>query len=687
MHLDLRQKLVAEHEDGHMLVLAGAGSGKTSSIIQRAANRIESGMPAQKILLMTFTNKASREMQERLRSKLQRKTDIPDDKIVMPTITTFHSFGHRFINKNPEICQRQSNFSIMQESDVKSLLKEFMSIVVDKDLVKSGYEAYSLLRNDGLDSRNENHEEKIFKLLSDKHFEPSDAKGLFLAYQEYELQKEFQNTIDFHDLINLPIHALRENADIRYKINEFIQDITIDEAQDNNLAQYKLLKLIGPSAGFQSIVMIGDDDQSIHRWRGANPDSLHTFQDDYSPSVYLLENNYRSQPEIVHSATAVIRHNTERMEKSPVPILEEKENTEVKLFSTKQGSDMVENLVKKISEEIKSGIQPNEIAVLYRTNKMADFIEPYLLQAGIPYAIKKGTEILERSESKLMIAAARLAVNPRDQSAFKKIAEIIPGLGEKRIKTMFESLEEGQSIFELIDSLPKKAKEGTEAAFSLIQEIYKEGPSSLIKWTYQPEYIKWMEKKATASIKAADNDNEVSIESKVKQYERNIDAIQSTINERLRLLKINLNYEPNDNEIWAEAFEVILRPPEEEYESQKVMLSTAHSAKGLEWTNVHIVGFSEGLMPMSKVGPDSPEPTDEQMKEERCLAYVAMTRAKDNLYLHHASRLMLNNGSGNAFYQISRFFKEAGYTMKDVVYPNNKPSYSPPKNSQSFKFK
>lgn len=678
MELDEKQQMVADHEDGHMLVLAGAGSGKTSAIIQRAYQRIQSGIPANKILMMTFTNKAAREMQERLLVKLKKDPSNEHEKVSMPTITTYHCFGHRFITKNPQQCQRQSNFSIMLESDVKSLLKAFTEAVVHKDVAKGTYDIYSLIRNEGLDATRENDKSSILKMIETKGVDQNDAKNIYLAWQEYEYQKQFQNTIDFNDLINLPIHAMRNNPELRYKINDFLNDITIDEAQDNNKAQYKMLKLIAPSAGFQSVVMIGDDDQSIHRWRGANPEGLHTFQNDYFPSVYLMENNYRSQPNIVVAATSVIRNNTDRMEKNPTPILSEKPNSFIELFQRKSGDEMAEALAIQIKESIRNGEQPKDIAVLYRTNKMADFLEPFLLKHGVPYSIKKGMELLERSESKLMIAAARLAVNPRDQSAFIRVAEIIPGLGKKRIDDLFETLQQGESIFDAIERLPKKAKEEAEKAIAVIKQIYIDGPKSLITWTEQPAYIKWLEKRAEAAVKAGDEEDE-SIIVRVATYKRNIGSIQDTINERLRLLDRNSTTPPNLAEQWGEAFDVILRPPEDEYENNRVVLSTAHSAKGLEWNTVHIVGFSEGLMPMVPTSPDAPPPTDNQIKEERCLAYVAMTRAKRNLYFHHATRMNLNNGAGYSFYQVSRFYAESGLNKANASIKDAKRNYYPQK--------
>lgn len=680
MHLDEDQEIIANHEDGCALVLAGAGSGKTTCIVERCFRRIKNGIPPQKILMMTFTNKAAREMRERLEVKL--KEYYEGDGFTLPTITTYHSFGHRLIQKYPEAHLRQAGVTIMSETEIKAMLRALTEAVASKDDAKRGYDAYHAARNDGFDP-NRKQDEKAILAIMDEHgiFEPAKVLS---AWQAYEKEKQFQNIIDFSDLINLPIHALRSTPDLRAKLNDFLIDITIDEAQDNNKSQYRMLKLLAEPGGFQSVVMIGDDDQSIHRWRGAYPDNLQTFQDEYQPSLYLLENNYRSQPIIVDSATSVIRNNKKRMEKNPRATREQTTGGTVKLMEYPKGEDMTRFLVKKIKDDLEKGVQPKDIAVLYRTNKMAHYLEEHFLIAGIPYSVKKGTEILESTECKLMIAAARLAINPRDQQAFLRLSDIIPGLGKKKVEDLFDSLQEGESIFNKVDQLKGKAKEETDKALGRINLLAGKGPKVLASWMKQQAVKDWLEKKAETAVKAefkeeiadgkfGEGDMKREKEERMRQYWRNIESVQKTIT-------IRINEMPSGSEIidqWLEALDVVLRPPEDEYEPNKVTLCTAHSAKGLEWPIVHIAGFSDGLMPLTfetkNEGSDTVDDID--MTEERCLAYVAMTRAREQLYLHHAKRMDLMNGQGNRFYQISRFFSESGLDTRKTI--DNRTSWSP----------
>lgn len=680
MHLDDDQEVIANHEDGHALVLAGAGSGKTTCIVERCFRRIKNGIPPQKILMMTFTNKAAKEMRERLEVKL--KDYYEGGQFTMPTITTYHSFGHRLIQKYPEAHLRQPGITIMSEGEIKAMLKTLTEAVASKDAARRGIDAYEMMRNEGLDPTRPQDEKAIFNIMTTHDI--YEQREVLSAWQAYEKEKQFQNIIDFGDLINLPIYALRNSPDLRHRLNDYLIDITIDESQDNNKSQYKMLKLLASPDGFQSVVMIGDDDQSIHRWRGAEPDNLQTFQDEYQPSLYLLENNYRSQPIIVDSATKVIRNNRKRMEKNPRATLEQTSKGVVKLMEYPKGEDMTRFLVKKIKDDLEKGVQPKDIAVLYRTNKMAHFLEEHFLVAGIPYSVKKGTEILDSTECKLMIAAARLAINERDQQAFLRLSDIIPGLGKKKVEDLFDSLKEGESIFSKVDQLKGKAKEETDKALGRIRLLSDKGPKVLSSWMKQQAVKDWLEKKAETAVKQefkeeindghfGEGDMKREKAARLQHYWRNIESVQKTIN--VRIDEMPAGSEPIDQ--WLEALDVVLRPPEDEYEPNKVTLCTAHSAKGLEWKIVHIAGFSDGLMPLTfeskNEGSDTVDDVD--MTEERCLAYVAMTRAKEQLYLHHAKRMDLMNGQGNRFYQISRFYDESGLGLKNTY--DHSPSWSP----------
>nr|WP_305910419.1 ATP-dependent helicase [Methylomarinum sp. Ch1-1]MDP4523170.1 ATP-dependent helicase [Methylomarinum sp. Ch1-1] len=320
---------------------------------------------------------------------------------------------------------------------------------------------------------------------------------------------------------------------------------------------------------------------------------------------------------------------------------------------------MANEIVGQVKAAIDQGVPPREIAVLYRTNKMADFLQNYMFEAQIPYTIRKGNELIEATESQLMIAAARLSLNPRDQGAFVRLAEIIPGLGKKRIDKMFDSLQEGESIFDKLEELTGKAKAATDEVMAGLKELYQKGPRCLLEWTESEGFERFLEKKAEQAIKNAKSDSITdTVESRVSGYKRNLASIQKTIDYRLKNQPSNT---PVDL-LWANSLDVILAPPEEEYERNRVTLCTIHAAKGLEWDRVHFAGFVDGLVPLCPTAPDAPPIKPEQLNEERCATYVAITRAKTQCFIYAPKRLKLNNGQGEQIYQVSRFFAETGLT-------------------------
>lgn len=645
MHLDSDQQVIAAHRTGNALVLAGAGSGKTACVTVRAANRLtRDNLPSSKLLLLTFTNKACNEMAERLGGLLEGTGKG------LPLVSTFHSFGYRVIRKNPAACHRKPNPSVLDPGDAEKLFKEAMRSVGIAEASAPALFSIDMIRNAGLDPFAETEKDEIYRLLEEHGRLGHQEWPFFLeALKHYELLKQAQNVIDFDDQINLPIQALREHPSLRARINLLLEDITVDEAQDNNMAQYKLLKLL---AG-KTVVMVGDDDQSIHRWRGAHPDGLKQFKEDFQASTFCLERNYRSRPTIVDSATTLIRHNSKRLEKSPYAVKPETQ-AGIPCHIHKTGDVMAERIARDIKGRIDKGTPADQISILYRTNAMAKALEPSLLKYGIPYRIRAGTEMMEYKEVKILMAAARIATNPLDAQAFSRVAELVPGLGGRSIEKM-QAVGGDKGILEGLSAAPYRLQGQLSELKTSLQSLNEQGPGKLLAWAVGPGKIKdWMSKEAERAVKSRDKSLEgdalkEAINTNLGYRVARLKLIQGTVKDRLSLLPKDA---PRDD-LWAEAMDMFMRPPDEDPQAPAVILSTAHGSKGLQWNTVHIAGFSEGLMPFEREGEI------QNLTEERCLAYVAMTRAEENLILHHPKVLDLKMGGGLKELTLSRFVSEA----------------------------
>jgi DNA helicase-2/ATP-dependent DNA helicase PcrA len=699
MTFDEQQNAVINNVLGNALVLAGAGSGKTATVTERAARLILSGMRPTSLVMMTFTNKAAREMRQRIHAKLKDhgfETNNP------PAVTTFHSFGQRIIIKNPEACGRQGIPSLMSEDDQDSLLNTSFKKFSTNDFVcKAGADIYDKIRNQGLSAGHKEDETAILNLLgklcgSMDH--PVDWEPIWLGAQDYEREKEKLNTLDYHDLLILPIHALQNDTHLRLKFQAHIQDLTIDEAQDTNIAQYRLVQLLAPANGNQTVIMIGDEDQSIHRWRGANPGNLKMFNDEYRPTHFRLERNYRSLPDIVTRADRVIKNNTDRFEKNGIPVRKSSINP-ISYQINHNDDEMSLAIAQKIREALDRGVEPSDIAILYRTNRMANLLEPALLAQDIPYQIYNGQDLLSRVESKIILSAIRFAVNPYDLMAFERLTELMPGVGKKFMEKLKGDIKNGETIYHAATRLPEPSQAIVVPMLKSIVELRNSGPTKILTWiNEQPEIRNWLTKKAHAQLKTAkvnkpkefddwkkfnrkeyltDDEKESlradrvmdrcekyqqRLNETISTYVERMKLVCKTINERCRGLPLNSSIEDQ----WFEANNVIASPPDEENAKKPgVHLMTIHSAKGLEWEHVHLAGASDGIMPFTRSDVDRYDP--EHMQDERRLAYVAITRARDQLCIYHCQRINLMDGKGFRMLNPSPFIQEAGIGLSKQI--------------------
>lgn len=695
MKFDPQQQSVISHKSGNALILAGAGSGKTATATERAAQLIYDGVPTSSIVMMTFTNKAAREMRQRINARL---VAMGIEVKSPPAATTFHSFGQRIITKNIDACGRSGMPSLMSGDDQDSLLASSFKLTCNEFTAKAGAEFYDKIRNHGLSAGFAADEMAIARMLGDLCMAmpvPIKWEPIMAGMIEYEQAKKKMNALDYHDLLILPIHALTVDTNLRDKFRKHIKDLTVDEAQDTNIAQYKLVKLIAPPTGDQTVIMIGDEDQSIHRWRGANPENLRVFNQEYNPTHFRLEHNYRSRPDIVNRADQLIKNNTGRFEKDGIPVRPATHNPIV-LVHSKDTDGMSAAIASQIRTDIDNGMDPADMAILYRTNRMANLLEPALLAQGIPYKIYNGQDLLSRQESKILLAAIRFAVNPRDLMAFSRLTELMPGAGAKFVEKLISDMKRGETIFDAALRLPATSQKTVLPMLKSIVQLRNSGPTKLINWVEsQSEIRNWLTKKAHAHLKVSksgkpkefdswkkfnrtealsDEEKKALSDSRViercEKYQERLNETISTSIDRMKLVCKTINDRckllPADSQIeeqWFEANNLVAAPPDEENRAPSVHLMTIHSSKGLEWSSVYLPGMSDGIMPFNRGGSEDGNIDPDHMQDERRLAYVGITRAQDHLYVHHCDRINLMDGKGNRYVSPSPFIKEAGVFM------------------------
>ena len=433
-NLNDKQKEAVEHIDGPCLVIAGAGSGKTKVLTTRIANLIAKGIPSYNILAITFTNKAAHEMKERL-EKL-----VPDNQAF---VGTFHSFGVRIIRENAPLLNLDRNFSILDSDDVVSIIKKIL-----KD---NGYDPKnnppSFIRNRISSFKND--------MLTDDEINntartPQDKVAVEVYYQYMEvLQKN--NSVDFDDLLRLPVKLFTEHKDVLDNYQEKYQYILIDEYQDTNGVQYKLSKLLARK--YQNIFIVGDPDQSIYMFRGANFRNILNFEKDYkNAKVIPLEENYRSTTSILDTANSVIKNNKERKDKK---LWSSKgEGSKVKYLRAYDGKHEINLVLDEIKRLLEQGYEKKNISVLYRTNAQARLVEEMFLKANIPYKVVGSYYFYSRKEIKDLICYLRLILNNNDEISLRRVINVPKrGIGPSTIQKI-ETLakEQNISLFEAIET-------------------------------------------------------------------------------------------------------------------------------------------------------------------------------------------------------------------------------------------
>lgn len=618
------QKEAVVNTDGAMLILAGAGSGKTRVLTTKVAYLIkEKGVRPDNVLAITFTNKAAKEMKERIYSL------VGNDAFKIQ-ISTFHSFGLKILKQNYNLLGYQSNFTIIDSDDSLSVVKKIMKelgIDTNKYNPRAVRSAISNNKNEMIDPINyENYVHTDYdEVVRD-------------VYKKYEKNLKLNNAIDFDDLLILPLKLFKENPFVLKEYQEIYKYIFIDEYQDTNEPQYLLSKLI--SSKYKNITVVGDADQAIFTWRGANYRNILNFEKDYKDAkVVVLEENYRSTKTILNAANNVIRNNKVRKEKNLWT--ENDEGNKITYYKAFDEKDESYYVVKEIKKLLNENISPNDICVLYRANAQSRTIEEAFLSNAISYRIVGAYAFYNRKEIKDLMAYLKLIYNEKDDISLLRVINYPKrGIGNKSIENLSIKADvSNKSLYEVIDS-------GKELEFkSLIERMKKE--SEKLSLTELIDYVL-----KESGIKES-LESEKTLEADIRL--ENLEEFKS----------ITKNFEESEGIVSLEDFldelSLVSDVSEQKNETEeKVTLMTMHAVKGLEFDYVFVIGMEEGLFPHS----NSMESSDE-LEEERRLCYVAITRAKKKLYIVNArSRMLYGRVSSNI---PSRFISEMGEDVLDEI--------------------
>jgi DNA helicase-2/ATP-dependent DNA helicase PcrA len=598
-YLNDKQKEAVLYGDGPLLILAGAGSGKTSVLTTRVAYLIkERGVDPRSIVAITFTNKAAKEMKERI-IKLVGSTGYNIQ------ISTFHSFGLRIIKENHERLGYDRNFTILDSDDSLTVIKK---ILKDLNIDSKRYNP-KFIKNKISSCKNEMVMPDKYKALVND--EVSDI--IYKVYKKYQETLLRNNSLDFDDLLVKPIELFSKHPDVLQQYQELFKYIFIDEYQDTNEAQYILSKMI--SEKYKNICVVGDDAQSIYSWRGANFKNILNFEKDYKDAkVILLEQNYRSTKTILNAANSVIKNNVQKKDKSLWTENEVGEKIKyVRALDEKDEASFVTKEIKKLKDD---GASLDEIAVLYRTNAQSRTIEEGFLNSNIPYRIVGAYAFYSRKEIKDLLAYLKLIYNPKDDVSLERIINYPKrGIGAKTIDNLsMNAVLNGTSMFDVIEK-------GKELEFKkLILDMKKQSESLSLTETIDMVLDKSgikndLESEHTleADIRLENLEEFKSI-TKTFEEESGVASLEDFLNEVS--LVSDVNDEKNDD-------------------SPKVTLMTIHSVKGLEFKYVFVIGMEENIFPHVNSLEEG------ALEEERRLCYVAITRAKKKLYLVNALKRML----------------------------------------------
>ena len=615
--LNESQKSAAEHIDGSLLILAGAGSGKTKTITTRLAYLISIGIDPSTILTLTFTNKAATEMRERAYSLIDSSSlNTP------PLLCTFHKFGLLFLKFHMSELGRKNSFIIIDNDDKKRILKSIDKEITTSLLVSeiSKYKNTLLSPNEAKSAA----QLKLYQQIAD-------------IYEKYEAYLLKNNLVDFDDLLLLPYKILEKNENLAKEISQKYQYIMVDEYQDTNELQYKLLRKL--CATHNNLCVVGDDDQSIYGWRGATIRNILNFAENFeNTKVVKLEENYRSTNTILNHANQLIEHNRDRLGKKLVGT--RMQGNSIRVYESHDENEETRKLIDDIKELIESGESANDIAILFRVNALSRSLEEGFNKAGLNYRLIGGMKFYERAEIKDLIAYFRILTNTTDNFSLKRIINKPKrGIGKTTI-----------------DKLDAKSIELKKPIFTILEEYDADELSGIVGKKNSRTLKVFM-----ASIMDL---KDILEESKM----RFLDSFEETFDYRASYDNVpdGFDRQANIDEFYGyirdffiqnphlslEDFlnEIALESEQSELTDQAVSMMSIHSSKGLEYKHLFIIGLEEGFFPITGDGCD--------IEEERRLGYVSITRAMDNLTMSFVHSRFYKGK--RASLQKSRFLSEAG---------------------------
>jgi DNA helicase II / ATP-dependent DNA helicase PcrA len=621
---------------GPSLVIAGAGSGKTRTLTYRVAYILDHGISPSSILLLTFTNKAAREMLERVEQLVPHNTrEIWGG--------TFHSIGNRILRRHAGELGFTSAFSIMDREDQNEFISAASAEakIDTKGLKFPKTEVIADIFSLALNTNRSMAELLEWKYPYFKHF----AEQLAQIQEKYELKKITANSMDFDDLLTKTLQLLRENPDICKYYQKQFEWVLVDEYQDTNSIQSELIDLL--AAPQNNLMVVGDDAQSIYSWRGADFRNILEFPQRYKDARrFVIETNYRSVPEILSVANAAIKPNTRQFEKDLAPARPQSTNLPglVPLQDTRMQAAFV---AQRILDHLDEGIEPSEIAILYRAHFHSMEVQMELTNRGIPFTITSGLRFFEQAHIKDVAAFMKFAHNRKDEIAFKRIVKMLPGIGPGSADRLWQSWSEcpGATDLTLLEfseyllkfKVPAKAQAAWKQFAYTMDELIDgkggtEAPADMIRSILEGVYDEYMQAKfPNYDVR--------------RQDLRTLETFSKTftdIAEFLTQLSLQAGHD---------ATEAQKKPQDEDV----ICLSSIHQAKGLEYKVVFVIWLADGMFPSKKVLENDPDGSG--LEEERRLFYVAITRAKDELYLTYPL-LWHGSFSGDSLQNPSMFLQE-----------------------------
>jgi DNA helicase-2/ATP-dependent DNA helicase PcrA len=629
--LNEQQLAAVTASPGPLLVIAGAGSGKTRTLTYRVAYLLENGIDPRNILLLTFTNKAARQMLDRV------ATLLPVDASGLWG-GTFHSIGNRMLRRHGSALGYSSRFTIMDREDQKDL--------IDTVVAAAGINPKEIRFPKGdvladLFSFTVNTERPMDELLAEKfpYFLPL-LDQIKDVNARYERKKKSTNSMDFDDLLEKTLRMLKEHEEIAAFYRRQFQFILVDEYQDTNKIQADFIDTL--ASEHRNVMVVGDDAQSIYSWRGANLKNILAFPERYPDAqVFKIELNYRSVPDILRVANAAIAANVQQFEKQ-LSATRPTNSVKPAVVGLNDGSEQAQFVAQRILELRDEGVELNEIAVLYRAHYHAIELQLELSRRGIPYVITSGVRFFEQAHVKDVTSFIRFIANPRDEVAFKRMVKLLPGIGGKSADNLWRAWEsklnehgEVASWSErlLAMAVSTKSKKSWEQLAHTLDEIAPGGqpnpPSEMITSIVEAVYDDYAKANFTNYELRREDLNQLAA------FARQFKDVHEFLSQ-LALIS-NIDAEP---------------ALDQSADNEAVNLSSVHQAKGLEYHTVFVIWLTDGMFPSTR----SLE-TRDSIEEERRLFYVAITRARDELYLTYP-HMRLNAGYGDMFQRPSRFLKE-----------------------------